>query len=26
MIRFDRNLGSLEGATDPRLDGVAIGL
>jgi gamma-glutamyltranspeptidase/glutathione hydrolase len=26
MIRFDRNLGSLEGTTDPRLDGVAIGL
>ena len=26
MIRFHRDRGSLEGATDPRLDGVAIGL
>jgi gamma-glutamyltranspeptidase len=26
MIRFHRDHGSLEGATDPRLDGVAIGL
>jgi gamma-glutamyltranspeptidase/glutathione hydrolase len=26
MIRFRRDHGSLEGATDPRLDGVAIGL
>lgn len=26
MIRFHRHHGSLEGATDPRLDGVAIGL
>ena len=26
MIRFHREHGSLEGATDPRLDGVAIGL
>lgn len=26
MIRFHRDHGSLEGGTDPRLDGVAIGL
>ncbi len=26
MIRFHRDHGTLEGATDPRLDGVAIGL